>query len=278
MMPLLRIIIDPSRSAGFNMAADIWSLQNIPAGQVWLRLYSWEAPTITLGFMQKPEAVLDLNACRQHTVCWIRRITGGRAVLHDHDITYSCVFPKSLITMGKNIAESYEIISRCLMHGLALVNISAKSHGTGSRATPPDPDMAKRETLLKLPCFISPNCKEIIVNNKKLIGSAQKRTDRAILQHGSVPLTDTYQTVPDYLQLRGSERARQKHLLQQRSVCVWELDPSLTEGALVEALARGFKTELDFSMIEKPWTAREIKEITSLSTSDAFINQWMKTN
>ena len=92
--------------------------------------------------------------------------------------------------------ETYRIISRCLMGGLNDVGIQCVSC---------DSTNALRETKreMKLPCFLAPNRNEIMVDGKKLVGSAQKRTAEAILQHGSIPLTSAYRNLPDYLKLSG---------------------------------------------------------------------------
>jgi lipoate-protein ligase A len=268
-MPTLRSIIDPPRSASFNMAADIWALEHIPENCVWVRFYHWETPTITIGYMQKPEAVLDCNACNKNHVSWIRRSTGGRAVLHEGDITYSCIFPLALSPMGKTIQESYTIVSECLLKGLALAGIDACSLKTDVSLP--------RAHLAALPCFLSPGRREITVHGKKLIGSAQKRTQRAVLQHGSVPVTDAYRRLPDYLPLSPEQRALQKQLLREKSICVHEINPACDSAALTRSLARGFSEGLGFKARQTPWTEKELQEITTLSTSPAFTGQWMKS-
>jgi lipoate-protein ligase A len=118
MAPELRIIIDPTRTAAFNMAADLYLLEQASHGHtVFLRFYTWSPPAISLGCMQKAEETLDLAEMKKHGVDWIRRPTGGRAILHWNDLTYAFVFPIVTPTMGTTINESYAVISRCLMSG-----------------------------------------------------------------------------------------------------------------------------------------------------------------
>lgn len=278
-MAYLRIILDPPRSAAFNMAADIWALEHVPENCLWVRFYAWQAPTITLGYMQKAGMVLDAEACTTNGIDRIRRITGGRAVLHAEDITYSCIYPRTISCMGDSIAQSYAIIAECLVRGLSLVNIAAHCHAVpGSEACDNPGAAGPREQSIKLPCFIAANRKEIMVAGKKLVGSAQKRTERGVLQHGSLPISSAYRRLPDYLRLTCEQRKEQKRLLREKSICVHEIAPALDSAALIPALAHGFIARLNFDAVEKPWTEKEFREISALSASGPFMDQWIKSN
>jgi lipoyl(octanoyl) transferase len=269
MTVLLRIIDDGFHSSEFNMAADLLCMETCQHKSfIYLRLYQWKPPCITIGYMQKASEILELQSLKRDGVAWIRRPTGGRAVLHDNDITYSCIFPNSIASMGKNVMETYEIISKCLMSGLENAGIKCNSI---------DSFDALRETRreIKLPCFLAPNRKEIMVNGKKLIGSAQKRIANAVLQHGSIPMTDAYRKLPDYLQLSDEQRKIQKELLKSKSICVKEIDPLLQPGDARRALIKGFMTSLPIETIEKPWTEEEREKIAELANSKEFRKQWM---
>jgi lipoate-protein ligase A len=183
------------------MAADLYLLslcEQSPA--VFVRLYSWKKPSITLGVTEKPQETLDLAAIAAHDVEWIRRPTGGRSVLHDHDITYSCVFSAEGVNgMGASLMETYGVISSCLMNGLEKAGIRCGAHDS-----PLDSHISRMSA--RLPCFLSPNRHEIMVEGRKLLGSAQKRSAKAVLQHGSIPLTPAFRLLPDYLVLSAEER------------------------------------------------------------------------
>jgi lipoyl(octanoyl) transferase len=265
----LRIIDDFSHSAAFNMAADLYCLDScVGESVVYFRLYDWQPPCITIGYMQKAIEILDLERLKKDDIAWIRRPTGGRAVLHDRDITYSCIFPISLIAMGKNVMETYSIISQCLITGIALCGIKCDSHDSFDQFLE-----TKRE--FKLPCFLAPNRKEIMAKGKKLVGSAQKRTTHAVLQHGSIPMTEAYRNLPDYLLLIDAQRSVQKELLGAKSVCLKDINPTLEASIVRHALIKGVVASLPFETIEKPWTKEEVEKIEVLAHSEEFRNHWM---
>jgi len=101
MAPKIRFIIDSPHDGPFNMAADQYLLrQSVSENQIIIRFYTWDVPTITIGYMQKPALVLDTDKMVQDNVGWVRRPTGGRAVMHYEGLTYSCIFPKTLKFVG----------------------------------------------------------------------------------------------------------------------------------------------------------------------------------
>lgn len=268
MSPVFRVIDDTQHGAAFNMAADLQLISLCEkTSAVFVRIYSWEKPSITLGLTEKPGATLDFDAIKANGVEWIRRPTGGRSVLHDHDITYSCVFSTGIKEMGATLMETYGVISGCLMNGLRKFGIPCEAHDS-----PLDSSMSR--TSLRLPCFLSPNRHEIMVGGRKLLGSAQKRTARAVLQHGSIPLTPAFRSLPDFLALPASEREAQKRLLDHKTVCVFEVLPTFDSQVMRQFLIEGFKDMLPLSFAASGWSAREMREITGMSKSPAFLSKW----
>ena len=253
-----RIIIDKPRSAAFNMAADLHLLSvcaSVPA--VFLRLYTWETPSISIGCMQNPETLLDKQAMAINGVTWIRRPTGGRAVLHYEDITYSCVFSKKIEQMGASIAETYAIISNCLIRGLEKSGISCSSHQFLL-----DTKNLKQEA--KLPCYLAPNRSEIMVNGRKLVGSAQKRTAHSVLQHGSIPLTGRFRDLPLYQKLSDDKRQTFVKLLQQKCICIQECLSSYDKKSIEQNLIQGVEEILPFEIKVEPWSKVEEGNIIDL--------------
>jgi lipoate-protein ligase A len=218
--------------------------------------------------MQKVSALFDPGRLAADGVAWIRRPTGGRAVLHEADITYSCVFPAGAEGMGKTVMETYGVISRCLMTGLERLGIECNSHDSGG-------ELRETGREIKLPCFLAPNRREIMTKGRKLAGSAQKRSAEAVLQHGSIPFTPAYRRLPEYLQLSDMQRDVQKGLLASKSICLTELDPNLTLAGVRRALIGGFVANLPFEAMEKPWTGEELARIGALAASEEFRNRWM---
>jgi len=267
---MIRFIVDTPQSAAFNMAADQFLLdQCLNSGTVYVRFYLWVKPTITLGYMQKAAEVLDLRRIAKDQVCWIKRPTGGRAVLHHNDLTYSCIFPNNLALMGSTIKESYQIITQCLLNGLFSLGIPCQAHDSYE-------DFLNLKREVKLPCFLAPNRDEIMVDRKKLVGSAQRRTTKGVLQHGSIPFSDDFRKLPLYLNVGEDEREKHQILLLSKSIGLHEINRSIDHETLISALQKGFITRLGFPWTRQDWTDDEKKKITELSISEEFVNQWLK--
>jgi lipoate-protein ligase A len=142
-----------------------------------LRFYSWDRPTLSLGYAQRAREI-DLDACRASSISLVRRPTGGRAVLHQQDLTYSLILPLCLPWSELSITESYRRINACLRRGLELLGIPARlTPGAGDSPMSPSPF-----------CFSAVAQHEILVWGKKVIGSAQRRFPSALLQQGSILL------------------------------------------------------------------------------------------
>ena len=262
---MMRFIIDESKSADFNMAADLYMLER--GEGVTVRFYSWARPSITLGYMQDAQAELDLDAVRAGGVDWVRRATGGRAVLHHGDLTYSCTFPKSIAAMGAGITQTYRLITACLLDGLDRTGITCEAHDS-------DNDLRGVGRAVKLPCFLAPNRNEVMVNGKKLVGSAQKRTAGAVLQHGSIPITTAFRQLPEYLRIDNAERGKQINLLIEKSRCVDELITDATFESLATYLMEGFSSVLPFEFEVMPWTEQEEADINGIMRSDDFVSRY----
>jgi len=261
----MRFIIDQSRPADFNMAADLYLLEHCAdCHTVTVRFYSWARPSITIGYMQSPSTELDLDALRMHGVDWVRRPTGGRAVLHHGDITYSCIFPKSITEMGSGITQTYRLLTKCLIDGLAGASVKCTTHDS-------DTELKNVKREVKLPCFLAPNRDEIMVNGKKLVGSAQKRSADAVLQHGSIPITDDYRRLPEYLQIDISEKIKQTELLKSKSCYINELTSGVSFDSLTKCLMNGFASVLPFEFEVTPWTSLEEEKINNILRNNEFI-------
>ena len=178
-MNVWHLLIEPAPCKGsLNMAVDEFLFQSAETtGRTFLRFYQWQRPTASLGATQNIEKVIDLDFCRERGIDVVRRITGGKLVLHHEEITYSlCSSDAAAFT--STLAGSYKLISRALLLGLEKMGVRPAA----SYQAPPF--YAKSD----LPCFSHPARDEIEVDGKKIIGSAQKRIGFRFLQHGSIPL------------------------------------------------------------------------------------------
>jgi lipoate-protein ligase A len=173
------LIIDRTPLKGsWNMAVDDFLFQSLgEKSTTYLRFYRWEKPTISLGRSQRAEKVVNLDYCRQNGIEIVRRITGGKLVLHHKEVTYSVCSSDTEI-FSQKLMDSYKLISEAL-------NRSLKRMGIESRLASNTPsDYARGDKL----CFAQPARDEIELDGSKIIGSAQKRTGTKFLQHGSIPL------------------------------------------------------------------------------------------
>jgi lipoate-protein ligase A len=143
-----------------------------------LRLYGWEHRSISVGYFQRPDQVVDLDRCRDAGIAVVRRTTGGRAVYHHHDVTYSVVAPVPHPHLPSTIRGTYEIIARTLE--AALVSL-------GIPVTRRDRDAERLRHGAGSPfCFDATSRHEITLDGMKVVGSAQRRWPTAFLQHGSI--------------------------------------------------------------------------------------------
>lgn len=182
-----RYIEDGMRDGAYNMAVDTALLRTCEEDATFaptLRLYGWRAPTLSIGYSQPVEREIDLKRCREAGIEWVRRPTGGRALLHRQELTYSLVGPVAHPLFQGGLKATYAAVSRALLSGLEELGISGACINPGGKPS------ASARAARSPACFASLNHCEITVHGRKLIGSAQRRTQRAFLQHGSI-LIDT---------------------------------------------------------------------------------------
>lgn len=173
-----RLLVSPPADGATNMAIDEALLHRATrTGEVAYRVYSWAEPTISLGRNQPARGCYDLERARTRGVGFVRRPTGGRAILHHREITYSVSAPVSAFG---SLRESYRTINRLLMEALGRLGVDAHEAESSSRA--PVPSLA--------PCFDSPVAGELVARGRKLVGSAQVRDGDVFLQHGSILVDD----------------------------------------------------------------------------------------
>lgn len=166
----------------WNLALDEAIFQSVRTGASppTLRLYRWSAPTLTIGYAQDRDRDVDLDTCRDLGIAVIRRVTGGRAVLHAAEVTYSVAAPAGLPGFGTGLDAAYRQVAAGLVAGLRLLGLPAAAPAPGTRGPSRPPRQAA--------CFASTARHEIAVEGRKLIGSAQRREAGAFLQHGSILL------------------------------------------------------------------------------------------
>jgi len=144
-----------------------------------LRFYRWQPATVSLGYAQSVAADIDLSVCRQAGLDVVRRSTGGRAVLHDEEVTYAVIAPTDG-PFGTSVLDCYRVISEVLQQTL-------QRFGLPAQLVPGRPRGGQMNAA-KAVCFSAPSQFELVVDGRKVAGSAQKRHGQAFLQHGSIPI------------------------------------------------------------------------------------------
>src|SRR6266851_10371187 len=173
-----RLLTDPPATGAWNMAVDEALLDGVAAGIAppTLRFYQWAPPCLSLGYFQ-PFDVVDVAGCLRLGVDVVRRPTGGRAILHDRELTYSVALPASVLGHDGGVLPSYYRLSLALQDGLRRLGVPATLA----------PESAATGPIVHGPiCFDRPSAREILLEGRKLVGSAQMRRGGGILQHGSI--------------------------------------------------------------------------------------------
>nr|WP_240546270.1 biotin/lipoate A/B protein ligase family protein [Paenibacillus artemisiicola] len=216
-----------------------------------LRFYGWRAPTLSVGRFQRAERDVDFAALRARGVEFVRRATGGRAVLHDRELTYSLVAAEDHPGLPAGVAEACAALSGGLLAGFRRLGLEARPFGGGSGAGMPDavepepagggPGPSAREKAeASAACFDAPAGYEIVVEGRKIAGSAQMRADGALLQHGSIPLELDAGLLHDVLRFRDAERRRRMRAAFERHAVA--VNPCLRRKGLAPAAIGDLET------------------------------------
>jgi len=234
-------VTDPPLVGWRNMARDHGlALASVP-GQAVVRFYSWTRPTVSFG-RNEPAGRYRLGLAMGE-FDFVRRPTGGRAVLHDDEMTYAVVVPRAAI--GR-VRQVYSIIQESMLEGLSVLGVTARVAGPGPNPAPGSG-----------PCFAAPAQGELVVDGRKLLGSAQARIGGAILQHGSLLLSNDQ----GGLDLSSGKGRAAK----DGPVTLEETLGRLPEWAEVaDALRAGLARRLGVRLASRVLTERELSAETSL--------------
>jgi lipoate-protein ligase A len=182
-MPTYKFLDTGPNIGAYNMAMDEELLARAQAGEKIpvLRFYTWDPPAVSIGRFQKIEEAVNAGACKQRGIDIVRRITGGRAVLHQRELTYSIIGRVDDPLFPANVLGTYKLIAAGLLRGLTNLGITAEMVSRSNRYAA----LVKKDAQ-NAACFSSPSWYEILVHGRKIIGSAQRRLSGAFLQHGSI--------------------------------------------------------------------------------------------
>ncbi|WP_080876239.1 lipoate--protein ligase family protein [Oceanobacillus timonensis] len=256
------------QTPAYNMAVDECLLQWHSEGKIppVLRFYEWVPAGLSVGYFQKTKNRIDLQAVEKHGFHLVRRLTGGRAVLHDKELTYSVIISEQHPWMPKSVKDVYLILSKGLLEGYRNLGIAADF-------AVPEEKLAPSQSAV---CFEEPSWYELVIDNKKAAGSAQTRKQGVILQHGSIPLSVDKDTLYDLFIYRNEKvKQRARAAFDDKAISIDEAagrEVSLEETKT--ALKAGFQTGLDIELKTFTLSEEQEQEIHELMYSKYVTDEW----
>jgi len=264
-----RLLVDAPAGGAWNMAVDEMLLDRVATGAVapTLRFYQWMPPCLSLGYFQ-PIDVVDVDGCQALGVDVVRRPTGGRAILHDRELTYSMALPASVLGHDGGVLPSYYRLSLALQDGLRRLGVPATlaPEATASGPTAHGPV-----------CFDRPSAHEILLEGRKLVGSAQMRRGGGILQHGSILIEPRIDKLMACLRLpHDSASSTGQDISEGIEDGVAGLaEVGLTQPAQIAvAIAQAFAARFGVSLVEAPLRPDELAAARALAGSKYQSASW----
>jgi lipoate-protein ligase A len=246
-----RLLETGFNDAYFNMGLDEAVLESVSSGlqPPTLRLYGWKPKAISLGYFQGAKEELDIEACSDHGVDIVRRITGGGAVFHDSELTYSIVIPESHSLAYPSILDSYSLLCMGIIEGLASIGVRSS--------------------------FAPIN--DIVHEGKKISGNAQTRKKHCILQHGTILIDVDVEQMFSLLKVP-KEKAAGKLIADVKArvtslAAILGTKPDF--GTLSKAIAEGFSRALDLELEPGQASNTEIEQAHILAKEKFSSQDWI---
>ncbi|MGG4168648.1 biotin/lipoate A/B protein ligase family protein [Rossellomorea vietnamensis] len=268
-----RFIDSGNCSPSYNMALDEALLDWHSEGKIppTIRFYGWDPATLSIGYFQKVEKEINLDAVKGHGLGFVRRPTGGRGVLHEHELTYSVIVSEEHPEMPRTVTEAYRVISEGILKGF---------QGLGLEAYFAVPRTAEEREGLKNPrsavCFDAPSWYELVVEGRKVAGSAQTRQKGVILQHGSILLDldeDKLFSLFNYPSDRVKERMQRA--FKSKAVAMNEISSvPVTMEMAKEAFKKGFEEGLNIHLEPYELSEEETQYVVDLAESRYESDEW----
>ena len=246
----IRLLLTDFNTGSWNMAVDEAILEAVSSGSQLptLRLYGWSPSAVTLGYFQSLHEEIDAVACKSNGVSVIRRITGGGAVYHDKEITYSFIIPENHGLIVKDILASYKQISQGIIEGLKEFCLNTE--------------------------FVPLN--DLIINERKVSGNAQTRKQKTILQHGTVLLDVDVRKMFSLLRV-SDEKIRDKMItnVEERVTSLkQQLGKEVSFIDIQNALVKGFAQALDVEFVISTLSPEEQKRALVIEQEKYGNEQW----
>lgn len=247
---MTRLLQTGYNTAAINMAIDESVLLHVAAGKSppTFRLYGWRPPAVSIGYFQSLAEEVDLEVCTELGVDVVRRITGGGAVFHDDEVTYSAVVPEKWESIPDSIPESYEYLCRGIISGLKNLGIIASFQGLN----------------------------DIAAEGRKISGNAQTRRKEVVLQHGTILISVDPEKMFSLLKVP-SEKIRKKMIksAKERVTSISDiLAQQASYEATVAALAEGFEEALGIEFERTELTDDELTKAERIAEEKYGAEDW----
>jgi lipoyl(octanoyl) transferase len=272
-----RLIQTTAARGAWNMAVDEAILEAVGRYEVLptLRLYAWSPACLSLGYAQP---FSDINIEVLESLGWdlVRRPTGGRAILHADELTYSVIGPPEEARLAKDILFSYFILSQAILAALHLLDIPAQAEEMKKNATNSanNPKKINQNPV----CFEVPSNYEITVHGKKIVGSAQARRRAGVLQHGTFPLTGDLTRIIRVLNFEDDIKRHeaQERLLEHATSAEQILGSAIDLDLAAKAFISAFQNELNLELTPSKLSQGELARIESLMAEKYANPSWTK--
>jgi lipoate-protein ligase A len=257
-----RLLDSGARDGATNMAIDEAILEAVTPT---LRFYAWDPPCLSLGFSQSARDV-DREACSDRGWQIVRRPTGGQAILHVDEFTYSVCAPQGEARVAGGIVESYGRLVAGLLAGLELLGLeSARAESAHAQQEGSGPA-----------CFAGPARYEVTVDGRKLVGSAQSRRLGGVLQHGTLPLKGDIGRILDGLAFNdsGERLAERSHFNDRALTLETALGRRVEYAQVAEAMAAGFAQALNLKLVPGDLTSDEWTAVRRIRAEKYANDEW----
>ena len=247
----------------YNMAMDEALLNFVSRGEIdpVVRFYTWNPATLSVRYFQKLKKEIDIDKVKEKGFGLVRRQTGGRGVLHDKELTYSVIVPESHPNMPSTITEAYRVISEGLLEGFKLLGFDAYFAIPRSKE-----EREKLKQPRSAVCFDAPSWYELVVEGRKIAGSAQTRQKGVILQHGSLLQDVDVDELFDMFIFKNDRlKEKMKKAFVDKAVAINDIsDRHISIEEMEKAFEEGFKKGLNIEFKPLSLTENQLAEVKVL--------------
>ncbi|WP_432355894.1 lipoate--protein ligase family protein [Sporosarcina sp. A2] len=235
-----------------------------------LRFYEWEPATLSIGYFQSVEKEINMAAVKQQGLGFVRRPTGGRGVLHEHELTYSVIVSEDYPDMPETVTEAYRVISGGLLEGFRKLGLEA------SFSVPSELVSEQLKRPSSGVCFDTSSWYELVVEGKKVAGSAQTRQKGVILQHGAILLSLDEDKLVSLFKFESDEiREQVRKSLPDKAVAIDRLsEREITVEECSLAFAQGFEIALEMELVPFTLTPERLAIVEDIEQRKYANDAW----